>query len=164
MSNPITSYMGLHADALPLREQRMKLIASNLANADTPGYRAQDIDFNAALDAARLQREGLPGTGLAATRESHLSDAIATGQAPFQFTRQASQPSLVSRMAPAHLRGAALGSYNTLQSLGLFAGGALGGALVKWAGAPGLFAVTTALTALWLVLTWPLRPVGRGGH
>jgi len=74
---------------------------------------------------------------------------------------EASQPSLVSRMAPAQLRGAALGSYNTLQSLGLFAGGALGGALVKWAGAPGLFAATAALTALWLVLTWPLRPVGR---
>jgi hypothetical protein len=51
---------------------------------------------------------------------------------------EASQPSLVSRMAPAPVRGAALGSYNTLQSLGLFAGGALGGALVKWAGAPGL--------------------------
>ena len=49
---------------------------------------------------------------------------------------EASQPSLVSRMAPAQLRGAALGSYNTLQSLGLFAGGALGGALVKWAGQP----------------------------
>jgi MFS family permease len=77
---------------------------------------------------------------------------------------EASQPSLVSRMAPPQLRGAALGSYNTLQSLGLFAGGALGGALVKWAGAPGLFAATTVLTALWLVLTWPLRPVGRGGH
>ena len=76
---------------------------------------------------------------------------------------EASQPSLVSRMAPAHLRGAALGSYNTLQSLGLFAGGALGGALVKWAGAPGLFVVTTALTALWLVLTWPLRPVAKAG-
>ena len=43
---------------------------------------------------------------------------------------EASQPSLVSRMAPASLRGAALGSYNMLQSLGLFAGGALGGALV----------------------------------
>jgi MFS family permease len=77
---------------------------------------------------------------------------------------EASQPSLVSRMAPASLRGAALGSYNTLQSLGLFAGGALGGALVKWAGAPGLFAATSLLTALWLVLTWPLRPVGRGSH
>ena len=80
---------------------------------------------------------------------------------------EASQPSLVSRMAPPALRGAALGSYNTLQSLGLFAGGALGGALVKWAGMPGLFATTAALTALWLVVTWPLRPVARGegaGH
>lgn len=77
---------------------------------------------------------------------------------------EASQPSLVSRMAPTPVRGAALGAYNTLQSLGLFAGGALGGALVKWAGAPGLFAATALLTALWLVLTWPLRPVGRAGH
>ena len=75
---------------------------------------------------------------------------------------EASQPSLVSRMAPAHVRGAALGSYNTLQSLGLFAGGALGGALVKWVGVAGLFAATSALTALWLVWTWPLRPVARG--
>ena len=74
---------------------------------------------------------------------------------------EASQPSLVSRMAPASLRGAALGSYNTLQSLGLFAGGALGGALVKWAGVPGLFVATALLTALWLVLTWPLQPVTR---
>jgi hypothetical protein len=78
---------------------------------------------------------------------------------------EASQPSLVSRMAPPQVRGAALGSYNTLQSLGLFAGG------VRWAArwsngrAPvGLFA-TTALCALWLVLTW-LRPWGAGwrGH
>ncbi len=74
---------------------------------------------------------------------------------------EATQPSLVSRMAPPQLRGAALGSYNTMQSLGLFAGGALGGALVRWAGAPGLFAATAALTALWLALTWPLQPVGR---
>ncbi len=77
---------------------------------------------------------------------------------------EASQPSLVSRMAPAPLRGAALGAYNTLQSLGLFAGGALGGGLLKWAGAPGLFAATAVLTALWLVLTWPLKPVGRAPH
>ncbi|AKC88004.1 flagellar basal body rod protein FlgB [Pseudoxanthomonas suwonensis] len=95
MSNPITSYMGVHADALPLREQRMKLIASNLANADTPGYQAQDIDFNAALGAARLQREGAAAAhGLATTSERHLSDAIAPGHLPFQFARPASQPSL----------------------------------------------------------------------
>ncbi len=75
---------------------------------------------------------------------------------------EATQPSLVSRMAPAPLRGAALGAYNTLQSVGLFAGGALGGLLAKWAGAPGLFAATAVLSALWLWITWPLQPVGRG--
>ncbi|MFN3731138.1 MFS transporter [Comamonas testosteroni] len=74
---------------------------------------------------------------------------------------EATQPSLVSRMAPAPLRGAALGAYNTLQSLGLFAGGAVGGAVAKFAGVPGLFVMTAVLVALWLVVTWPLRPVGR---
>lgn len=73
---------------------------------------------------------------------------------------EATQPSLVSRMAPAPLRGAALGAYNTLQSLGLFAGGAVGGAVAKFAGVPGLFIMTAVLVALWLVVTWPLRPVG----
>ena len=77
---------------------------------------------------------------------------------------EASQPSLVSRMAPAQTRGAALGAYNTMQSLGLFAGGALGGGLLKWAGAPALFAATAVLTALWLVLTWPLQPVAKAPH
>ena len=74
---------------------------------------------------------------------------------------EATQPSLVSRMAPAPLRGAAMGCYNTLQSLGLFAGGALGGAIDKWMGTVGLFVCTGVLVALWLVLTWKLRPVGR---
>ncbi|MGU3628329.1 MFS transporter [Comamonas sp. C24C] len=74
---------------------------------------------------------------------------------------EATQPSLVSRMAPAPLRGAALGAYNTLQSLGLFAGGAVGGAVAKFAGVPGLFIMTAVLVALWLAVTWPLRPVGR---
>ncbi len=77
---------------------------------------------------------------------------------------EASQPSLVSKLAPASLRGAALGLYNTLQSLGLFAGGALGGMLVKLAGASGLFAATLALCVLWLGLTWGLRPIGNGGR
>ncbi len=70
---------------------------------------------------------------------------------------EASQPSLVSRQAPAHTRGAAMGVYNTLQSLGFFAGGAVGGALVKHVGASGLFAVCAGLMMLWLVLAWPMR-------
>lgn len=71
---------------------------------------------------------------------------------------EASQPSLISRLAEPGVRGAALGVYNTLQSLGLFAGGALGGALLKWGGAPSLFAVTSGLSLLWLLLTWHLQP------
>jgi len=96
MANPIIQYTGFHADALQLREQRLKLIASNLANADTPGYQAQDLDFNAAMEAANLRRAGQAqaGAGLVATHEAHLSDAIATGRLPFQYTRQAVQPSL----------------------------------------------------------------------
>ena len=71
---------------------------------------------------------------------------------------EASQPSLVSRLAHASNRGAALGLYNTSQSLGLFAGGALGGALLKWGGAQGLFVATTALSLIWLAVAWRLTP------
>ncbi|MDO9402346.1 MAG: MFS transporter [Polaromonas sp.] len=69
---------------------------------------------------------------------------------------EASQPSLASRVAPAHSRGAALGVYNTLQSLGFFAGGALGGWLTKTAGAQALFAACGALMLLWLLVAWPM--------
>ena len=50
------SLFGIHATALQLRSQRMSMLASNIANASTPGYKARDIDFNTALD-ARLARE-----------------------------------------------------------------------------------------------------------
>lgn len=42
---------GIHGAALTLRSQRMGVIASNIANAATPGFKARDMDFNAALDA-----------------------------------------------------------------------------------------------------------------
>jgi MFS family permease len=70
---------------------------------------------------------------------------------------EASQPSMASRIAPPHARGAALGVYNTLQSLGLFAGGAVGGWLIKNVGAPGLFATCAGLMLVWLVVAWPMR-------
>jgi flagellar basal-body rod protein FlgB len=43
---------GIHGQALALRSQRLALLASNIANAATPGYKARDIDFNKALDLA----------------------------------------------------------------------------------------------------------------
>ncbi len=49
MSN---SLFGIHGAALELRSQRLGLITSNIANAGTPGYKARDIDFGAALHAS----------------------------------------------------------------------------------------------------------------
>ena len=72
-------------------------------------------------------------------------------------TLEASQPSLASRLAPAHARGAALGVYNTLQSVGFFVGGAVGGWLASVHGATGLFAVCGVAMLVWLVLAWPMR-------
>ncbi len=80
---------------------------------------------------------------------------------------EASQPSLASRLAPPGSRGAALGVYNTLQSLGIFAGGALGGLLLKSVGASGVFMASAALMVVWLGVAWrarfvPASPTGTG--
>jgi flagellar basal-body rod protein FlgB len=45
----IDSYLGVQQDALNVQSKRMEVLAKNLANADTPDYKAQDIDFRAAL-------------------------------------------------------------------------------------------------------------------
>lgn len=45
---------GVHAAALQLRSQRMSMLASNIANAGTPNYKAKDIDFAKALDMAKM--------------------------------------------------------------------------------------------------------------
>jgi MFS family permease len=70
---------------------------------------------------------------------------------------EASQPSLASRLAPTGSRGAALGVYNTLQSLGIFAGGAIGGLLLKNMDASGVFLASAALMLAWLGVAWGAR-------
>lgn len=72
-------------------------------------------------------------------------------------TMEASQPSLVSRLAPEGARGAALGVYNTLQSVGFFVGGAVGGWLVRAHGPSGLFAACAVATLVWWVVAWPMK-------
>src|SRR5574343_1641831 len=65
---------------------------------------------------------------------------------------EATQPSWISRVAPAHAKGTALGVYNTLQSVGLFLGGALGGWLSKHLGAGSVSLLGGGLALAWLVL------------
>src|SRR2546426_4392854 len=74
---------------------------------------------------------------------------------------EAMLPALVSRIAPAHGRGVAIGIYNTTQTLGVFFGGLLGGAVAKHYGAGAVFATCTVLSGLWLVAALRMRPPGR---
>lgn len=66
-------------------------------------------------------------------------------------------PSLVSRLAPAPARGTAIGVYNTLQTLGLFVGGLLGGAVAGRYGPGAVYGVCAALAAVWLALAAGMR-------
>jgi MFS family permease len=70
---------------------------------------------------------------------------------------EALQPSLVSRAAPPHLKGLALGLYNTAQAFGLFFGGVLGGWVSQHQGVQAVFWGLTAVSAVWLIATWGLH-------
>ncbi|AMN46575.1 flagellar basal body rod protein FlgB [Steroidobacter denitrificans] len=72
----LDEHLGVHAAALKLRARRTELLAANLANADTPGYRARDIDFKSALAAANGAASGVH---LATTQRGHLGATGVTG-------------------------------------------------------------------------------------
>ncbi len=61
--------LGVHENALLIREKRAELISNNLANADTPNYKAKDIDFNKAMEFATSGQR----SGLATTHGMHYS-------------------------------------------------------------------------------------------
>jgi flagellar basal-body rod protein FlgB len=71
MSSRIDELFQLHQTALNLRAARQELIASNIANADTPNYKAKDIDFANALQGALTGSSGK----LTATALGHLAGA-----------------------------------------------------------------------------------------
>jgi len=60
---------GIHDDALLLFERRTQLISENIANADTPDYKARDIDFNQALQNV----QNINGAKLKTTHQGHIS-------------------------------------------------------------------------------------------
>lgn len=70
MSLSLDKYLGIHPEALQVSAQRSELLAANLANADTPDYKARDIDFRAALSAAGADSGG---AHLATTQAGHIS-------------------------------------------------------------------------------------------
>ncbi len=79
----MSDFLGIHGTALVLREQRLQVLASNLANADTPGFQAQDLDFAGALQAALSPASG--GGNV---------DALEAAATQARYARPGVQPSL----------------------------------------------------------------------
>lgn len=83
------SVFGIHEQALQLRARRSEVLASNLANADTPGYKARDFDFK-----AMLRQEMTQPVRLAATHQGHIqADTGVVANSHMQY-RIPQQPSL----------------------------------------------------------------------
>lgn len=94
---------------------------------------------------------GLLGFALSGHHLAALGVAAAVFFSAFNLL-EAALPSLVSRLAPSHLRGAAMGAYSTSQFLGAFVGGAVGGIALGRLGTDGVFLCAAAMTLLWLPL------------
>ncbi|MGQ3169598.1 MAG: flagellar basal body rod protein FlgB [Methylophilus sp.] len=58
MLKKLDAELNIHQTALRIRSQRQELLSSNIANADTPQYKARDIDFKAAMQSAMQQAAG----------------------------------------------------------------------------------------------------------
>lgn len=81
--------LGIHDNALLVRAQRFEVLANNLANADTPNYKARDIDFKAILNGEVKQSRGLD---IARTRSQHIPGRVE--QQVEHLYRNPSQPSI----------------------------------------------------------------------
>ena len=66
MPAAVDRVFGIHAEALQLRARRGEVLASNLANADTPNYKARDLDFKAVLSNTQAQ------STMTTTRSGHI--------------------------------------------------------------------------------------------
>lgn len=114
MADITSTIFGIHANALSLRQQRMELIASNIANADTPGYKAQDLDFATALRQASNLPGAAPLPGQMALREPSgepamsAPDVLEIGRLA-RFQRDQMQPALDGNTVDSQLEHAAFG-------------------------------------------------------
>jgi flagellar basal-body rod protein FlgB len=73
MSNGVDQLLSFHQQALRVRDQRQQVLASNIANADTPNYKARDLDFKAALQGALSGSVAAGGVTMATTSPGHLA-------------------------------------------------------------------------------------------
>ena len=94
MLGKLDNYLLFNETALSLREKRQAVLASNIANADTPNYKARDFRFGEALSNAMGQSLKLPDTPLALTSPRHIAGQAASIEAAPLLYRLPRQPSL----------------------------------------------------------------------
>ena len=82
--------LGIHEHALQARVKRAEVLANNLANADTPGYKARDIDFQAMMQKAQ---NSMSGFSMDATHSGHM-DTSSPGADGDLLYRTPNQPSI----------------------------------------------------------------------
>jgi flagellar basal-body rod protein FlgB len=85
----IDNFMGIHEQALKIRDYRSELLAANLANADTPGYKARDIDFEQMLKEETTSNQQT----IASTHARHFaadSRVVASTDVAYRIPEQAS--------------------------------------------------------------------------
>ncbi len=107
MIDQLEAAFNYHQQALGLRQQRHKVLASNIANADTPNYKARDFDFASELKKAVEQgRTSSGGLSLARTSERHLAGQGMSAPRQELLYRIPDQPSLDpgSRWRKSHTR------------------------------------------------------------
>ena len=91
----IEQSLGIHEQALKLRAYRMELISSNLANADTPNYKAKDINFNELLSSYKATGQMQGGaSAMSTSHPRHLGGAQAGGDMANAQYRTSNQPSI----------------------------------------------------------------------
>jgi len=79
--------LGLHPDAMLLRAKRTEILANNLANSDTPGFKSRDMNFQ-----AMLAQESQSGLAMSGTNSAHISGSASRNSD--LLYRNPSQPSI----------------------------------------------------------------------
>lgn len=104
MAISFDKYLGIHDDALRIRSRRTEILAANLANADTPGYKARDIDFKQALQ--NSMQGGKDAFRLTTTNERHIQGVGFSLDSDIKY-RANVQPSMDGNTVETHIEKAA---------------------------------------------------------
>lgn len=84
----LDQHLSVYSQAMTMRTQRHQVLASNIANADTPGYKARDFSFESAMQNAMSGRMQAGGISLARTTAGHIGGGSSGGSAALQFRKE----------------------------------------------------------------------------